>query len=106
MNTTYTNFVSNPQLSTFSKKGIPAFLTNFVFSITSSSFIPAPLISINAALAISASNSSQLLQSLTFSNSNDISFGLSNGVITASFSNTGGVGGVALSAGTQSASSG
>lgn len=55
-------------------------------------------------MAVSASNSSQLLQSLTFSNSNSISFGLSNGVITASILTN--AGGVVLSAGTQSAVSG
>lgn len=63
--------------------------------------VPSSL-SINASLVVSASNSSQLLQSLTFSNSNGLSFGLSNGVVTAS----GGGAGIAMFAGTESATSG
>ena len=46
--------------------------------------------SISQLLTLSASNTSEAALSFTFSNSNNVSFGLSNGVITASINNVGG----------------
>src|SRR5690348_7493997 len=108
---TLTNFVSNPPVTTRPRRTTPAFVTNYITNFTTEEppdvLSTNPVFSLNASLYVSASNSSQILQSLTFSNSNDISFGLDNGVITASYSNTGGGGGgVAISAGTQSVQTG
>src|SRR6266404_8562838 len=58
-----------------------------------------------ALVNISAGSTSGNLAAVTFSNSNGVSFGLNNGVITATVV-PGGVGGIANQAGTQTATSG
>ena len=67
-----------------------------------------PTVVLTAGPAISAGTSSQATGTISFSNSNGVSFGLSNGVLTASAAGGGGGGGggVAISAGTNSTSTG
>ena len=64
-----------------------------------------PTVVLTAGPAISAGGSSQVAGTIVFSNSNGVSFGLSNGTMTASAVGGGG-GGVAISAGTNSTSTG
>lgn len=65
-----------------------------------------PTVVLTAGPTISAGGSSQAAGTIVFSNSNGVSFGLSNGVMTASAAGGGGGGGVAISAGTNSTSTG
>lgn len=63
-----------------------------------------PTVVLTGGPVISAGASSQATGTIVFSNSNNVSFGLSNGTMTASMA--GGGGGIAAAAGTQTATSG
>lgn len=65
-----------------------------------------PTVVLTGGPVISAGASSQSAGTIVFSNSNGVSFGLSNGTMTASAVGGGGGGGVAISAGTNSTSTG
>lgn len=65
-----------------------------------------PTVVLTAGPAISAGTSSQNTGTVSFANSNGVTFGLSNGTLTASAAGGGGGGGIAASAGTQSMSTG
>lgn len=107
------------QVAVFDKPGFQNFVLTSNFVRARRAGVPAnrpglPIVTMGAenpatasgggGVAVSASASSMSSGTVTFSNANNVSFGLSNGVMTASAS--GGAGGVAISGGASSQSNG